>query len=166
MPLQDVLAKHLGYYLKCCVPIEKLVVNHWHKSNGTLAKDVSCPFCHKRINSDTKHADIDLLQAFFGWDTVFDMSRPSKWGVPLRQNFEENYPLYLQSAEWKKRRDWVLSKANLKCKMCHMVCTDKATEVHHLTYDRVGAEAISDLVAVCSPCHRSVHQSEEKGNIR
>jgi hypothetical protein len=30
-------------------------------------------------------------------------------------------------------------------------------EVHHLTYERLGAELPGDLEAVCAPCHRAAH---------
>jgi toxin-antitoxin system PIN domain toxin len=31
------------------------------------------------------------------------------------------------------------------------------TEVHHLTYERLGAERDGDPVALCAPCHRGAH---------
>jgi hypothetical protein len=29
--------------------------------------------------------------------------------------------------------------------------------VHHLTYERLYAELLEDLEAVCAPCHRQAH---------
>ena len=38
-----------------------------------------------------------------------------------------------------------------------------ATQVHHLTYKRVGREMLFDLVAVCADCHEVVHEEPEGG---
>jgi hypothetical protein len=42
------------------------------------------------------------------------------------------------------------------------MCSDNdavATQVHHVTYDRLGDEAPTDLLAVCAKCHRGVSQT-------
>ena len=45
-----------------------------------------------------------------------------------------NYPAYLRSLEWKEKRQAVFKRANFVCEECHK---EEATEVHHLTYDRI-----------------------------
>ena len=45
------------------------------------------------------------------------------------------YRTYLQSDAWKRKRAKVLKGAGYKCEVCHR---NKATNVHHLSYDRVG----------------------------
>jgi hypothetical protein len=37
------------------------------------------------------------------------------------------------------------------------VASRSATEVHHLTYVRVFNELATDLLPVCSTCHRNIH---------
>ncbi len=37
-------------------------------------------------------------------------------------------------------------------------CTNEATQVHHLTYERIGAEMLADLQALCGECHRATHR--------
>ena len=43
---------------------------------------------------------------------------------------------------------------NFICQICRK---RPATEVHHLTYERVFNEMACDLLPVCSACHRAIH---------
>jgi len=61
----------------------------------------------------------------------------------------------LQSPEWQALREIVLTRANSLCDVPG--CLSEPTEVHHLTYDRIGREDWRDLVAVCRPCHLVLH---------
>jgi 5-methylcytosine-specific restriction endonuclease McrA len=39
--------------------------------------------------------------------------------------------------------------------VCH---TDKGTfDIHHTTYERVGAEKEEDVQVLCRPCHKATH---------
>jgi protein-arginine kinase activator protein McsA len=48
-----------------------------------------------------------------------------------------------------------MERANYICQRCHKA---PATEVHHLTYARVFNELATDLLPVCSTCHRNIHR--------
>ena len=63
------------------------------------------------------------------------------------------YDNYLKSSEWKVKRILVMERDNGTCRRCRV----KADHVHHLSYERVGAESLSDLVAVCAGCHKWIH---------
>ncbi|MFZ2488270.1 MAG: HNH endonuclease signature motif containing protein [Anaerolineae bacterium] len=64
------------------------------------------------------------------------------------------YKGYLGSKVWRDKRKLVLERARGNCEACQSA---KATQVHHLTYARVGKEALFDLVAVCDSCHHDIH---------
>lgn len=66
----------------------------------------------------------------------------------------EAYTAYLKTEEWRDKRDRVLERDGYLCQAC---LRRKATQVHHLTYDRVLDEPLFDLVAVCSLCHEHLH---------
>lgn len=66
---------------------------------------------------------------------------------------QEDYYRYLESPEWKSLRLKVLKRDKGRCQDCRA----KATEVHHLTYERVTKEALEDLVSLCCRCHRRRH---------
>jgi 5-methylcytosine-specific restriction endonuclease McrA len=68
------------------------------------------------------------------------------------------YETYLQSPEWKAKRDKVLKRADGKCEGCG---ERPASEVHHLTYAHVCEEFLFELVALCTDCHARVHHGDE-----
>jgi len=70
------------------------------------------------------------------------------------------YADYLRSAHWLAIRTEALRWWGNKC----CVCKQKATEVHHNTYDRIGRELLTDLVAVCRACHTRIHGRMMRGN--
>jgi len=66
-----------------------------------------------------------------------------------------DYREYLQSTEWKNLRKLVFKRCNNVCEGCG---TAPTRQVHHLTYARIGNEFLFDLVGVCAPCHRRIHE--------
>ena len=64
---------------------------------------------------------------------------------------------YLKSYEWSVIRQKVLTRSGGLCEGCGF---ERATEVHHLTYERVGKEMLFDLVAVCRGCHGKIHDAK------
>ena len=75
----------------------------------------------------------------------------------IRNDWDKWYPHYLDSPEWKQLRRQVLVRANGRCEKCGAL----ASEVHHKTYVHVGNEALEDLVALCSSCHRKIHKKSK-----
>jgi hypothetical protein len=62
------------------------------------------------------------------------------------------YRDYLASDGWRARsRD-----LRARFPMCQVCRRERSTEVHHRTYQRLGAESDEDLVAVCSLCHEAI----------
>lgn len=66
---------------------------------------------------------------------------------------------YLLSSWWLHRREIALKKAGRKCEHC---AVSTRLQVHHLSYDRVGAELDSDLEVLCDPCHEKHHFDESR----
>ena len=63
------------------------------------------------------------------------------------------YQTYLRSPAWAVLRVKVMQRAGGTCEGC-LVTT--ATEVHHTTYEHVGAELLWELRAICRSCHERV----------
>ena len=69
---------------------------------------------------------------------------------------EQEYKDYLQSGVWGMYRAAVLERAGEVCEVCG---ADGTLHIHHRTYRRVGGnEKFEDLIALCPPCHRRVHE--------
>lgn len=68
---------------------------------------------------------------------------------------EKDYRHYLLSKHWENvqcryRRAW----SDCRC----IGCDAPRFALHHVTYARMGREKLSDLLPLCSKCHRDVHR--------
>lgn len=66
------------------------------------------------------------------------------------------YPFYLRTPEWRRTRAAALLRAGNCCSLDakHI----DGLEVHHNTYERLGAELTTDLVVLCHSCHQLHHK--------
>jgi hypothetical protein len=80
-----------------------------------------------------------------GWGRVAKGVR----ALTLNQRNTRDYHRYMASREWAIKKRQIRERSDGKCERCR--APQEAT--HHLTYERLGDEWLSDLLAVCSPCH-------------
>lgn len=78
-----------------------------------------------------------------------------------RASFFGQYDEYLKGDAWHDKRRRVFLRCKGVCEGCGI---NKATEVHHLTYEHVFDELLFELVGVCDPCHKRAHADKEGGN--
>lgn len=75
------------------------------------------------------------------------------------------YADYLCTDHWIAKRDEALQVSGNRCCRCNRREGESIgritlrLEVHHLTYERRGAELLSDLQVLCNLCHRDVHDT-------
>lgn len=69
--------------------------------------------------------------------------------------FYATYSDYLRSEHWRKTRRRAVQRSGGMCKRCY--AEDCRLEIHHLTYERIGRERESDLIALCASCHAKEH---------
>jgi len=72
-----------------------------------------------------------------------------------RMPYEEEY---LKTPEWARLRRLVMARSDGVCERCHRKAD--VWNVHHLTYERLGCELLTDLVLLCRRCHQSIHGIE------
>ena len=65
-----------------------------------------------------------------------------------------DYASYMKSRAWRRVRLAVIRRAGGVCERCGRW---PIVNVHHLSYQRVGEEPLSDLLGVCSKCHKDLH---------
>lgn len=68
-----------------------------------------------------------------------------------------NYAKYLNSVHWKNTRKKKLIQTEFRCEKCG---SREKLQVHHLTYENIGAEYLEDLQVLCASCHTKVHNKE------
>lgn len=73
------------------------------------------------------------------------------------------YRAYLQTPEWKRRRNRALARASWRCEQPGCTSTE-SLEVHHRRYDRLGAEPDEDLCVLCYGHHHALHA--QAGQLR
>lgn len=73
---------------------------------------------------------------------------------------KDEYEKYLRSPEWAAKKEAVWKRDKGTCQRCgrKYVYGDLTRfHTHHLTYERVGDEYLSDLQLLCEHCHEFVH---------
>lgn len=112
--------------------------------------------------------DLSMLQVLLcnvceqGLHHCLDEERRAQYlAIKARQSELHNmaYELYLQTREWKAKRNRKLIQAGNRCQLCG---SSHRLEVHHLTYERRGYELLEDLVVLCRDCHQKHHDSFPK----
>lgn len=142
-------------------------VRRHRQSNGVYVAAEQCLVCGSRLRNVPKSSVTN-----FQWLPEFDEQLRSRWQERLQAFYRERreayetavaghdrawwdwYTQYLQSPAWARKRAKVLARDNYQCRGCG---ESRATQVHHLTYERVGNELLFDLVAVCDRCHEQCH---------
>ena len=81
----------------------------------------------------------------------------------MRQLGFESYSEYLRSPAWHEVK--VRYRASIREARCQLCGSTLDLHLHHLTYDRVGEELVSDLILLCGGCHAAVHDLERLGTI-
>lgn len=159
-------------YLPC--ESHKLSFVKYTNSNGSLHLKKQCFTCgrlepryFKKDNSikyeELPFADMDRAKLFEDIDCekISDIYKryykKKKYFLKekSRELFLEEHDLYLQTEDWRKRRELVLKRDNFLCQSC---LDKKATQVHHTSYRYWKNEPLFDLVSVCDECHTIITQ--------
>ncbi|UAB78651.1 HNH endonuclease [Erythrobacter sp. SCSIO 43205] len=147
-----------------------LKVHKFVFSNGQPNYRLQCTKCGFHEGAwiaKTKIRDLDSVPegSSNAYDDYYD-GRRRAWSVVQSDHFAQQdsqnaleYQEYLNSSEWRDKREKVLKRANGTCEGC---LDRAATEVHHITYEHIGEEFLWELRAVCQQCHDRIHQSEEE----
>ena len=70
-----------------------------------------------------------------------------------------SYDSYLKSPHWTRvKRRYRASKRPQRC-----FCGDPHYQLHHISYERISNERLTDLVALCDRCHSMLHQLVREG---
>lgn len=85
---------------------------------------------------------------------------------PIKQRLLElrtmPYEKYLQTPEWREKRELALKRDGYRCRACD---TDEKLHVHHRTYARRGNEDLDDLTTFCESCHEHFHKKMSQTEI-
>ena len=69
------------------------------------------------------------------------------------------YEDYLQTPEWQETRKAALKRAGNRCQVCRQ--GEVALDVYHTTYETLGCEQESDVIALCEACYDLLSQQQK-----
>ena len=71
-----------------------------------------------------------------------------------------DYQDYINSDNWQRKRNERLALDRKQCVLCFSLTN---LHVHHVTYERLFKEKMSDLMTVCKSCHEVIHNRNFEG---
>ena len=74
----------------------------------------------------------------------------------------KEYRAYLRSDKWKEIRLALFKMRGKKCENCSRT---KLLHIHHLTYERIFNEQLTDLQILCKDCHKNTHSRKKTKQI-
>jgi hypothetical protein len=142
--------------------------------NGAVIVGLQCLGCGRSVERIAKKGiDTERLP---WWDTDLEArwrARQEAYWQSRQRSFEEQreeerrqfwrrYHEHLASPKWQALRRRVFERSRGMCEGCSV---NRAVQVHHLTYERLGDEMLFDLVAVCMTCHEKIHQPSRNSEM-
>ena len=151
-----------------CCHNPNVIQIHTQFCNDTIHKRNFCKNCYKIFKAQKKVVGEKLFyldknrsdiarELYYTYKSAFSKRKYQIFenARKLKQdNWYDKYEAYINSDTWKEKRKTILARDNYICQICK---TNKAVQVHHLTYKRMGNEQDFDLVSVCLPCHELEH---------
>lgn len=99
---------------------------------------------------ELKHVVIGVLVFLIIRYPLFHyLLRKYDWNLWYRRVYLKS--LHWQFLRWRKRMWTLLTKGVVNCEKCG---NKTSLQYHHITYNRIGHERLSDLQIICSRCHR------------
>jgi len=149
--------------IECCTKPDYVYKKHKNMDgNFTLRKQCkNCGFKDPKIYSKKEVDNFNQLKPFdinLEKRRNIEIQEEYKYTQEVRsKNFFKGHHKYLNSNEWKIKRNLVLKRDAFLCQSC---LTHKATHVHHMTYLFWRNEPLFTLTSLCNRCHDIVTEIE------
>jgi hypothetical protein len=123
-----------------------------------------CKVCGEAKSTGLKNRLVDNVNSLPDfiedlYEVVFNFKKEAVNSFRVEPDMEmlNEYNNYLNSDKWKLKRKKVLERDNHLCQAC---LTNKANEVHHLTYQNIYDEPLFELISVCKRCHEKIESKK------
>lgn len=142
----------------CLIPIKSRAQLNDHNRNRNRNRNRT----QRRYSTNPLVSEISILCDLC--QDIRDAERNEQWEAErevreARLSELRNMPYreYLQTPEWREKREHHLRSAGYRCQVCNS--PEKPLDVHHRTYKRRGQEYYKDLILLCRTCHGIFHDS-------
>ena len=139
-------------------------------SNGAIHCRYQCLTCGEPVGQNLRKSNfesVSLDNFDLGLAERYKASRTAEADAITRRHLtkqsdkdiriSKQYQEYLQSPQWDEKRTKVLKRAGNICEGCG---DERATQIHHRTYQHLFDEFLFELVALCPTCHARIHAEE------
>lgn len=148
------IMRHCGQYRMQCIDCWQSIGNAIkHELLSAEERDLARDFDIEARDNYWKNR-IESRNSGISESARQDLARIAK-DLDDRKRF---YNEYLKSDDWRKLRRKVIERESDLCQGCRGA---PIQEVHHLNYDRLGNELLTDLVGVCRSCHLKFHPDKQ-----
>lgn len=142
------------------------IPTYYLQSNNTRHYRMQCQLCGetgRAIKKTEAPGDVKEFDVALKVRQKAGVAETEAFRKQANREWFRVYGLYLQSPEWKAKRNLVLARDGHRCKACEQ---QQATQVHHLTYENVCQEILFELISVCEDCHSIIHgRVMDEGNL-
>jgi len=133
-------------------------------SDGRVQHVHQCSACGKQDGSPVKQeVDVSLPNFESKLSSIYEEETRNlvlkcdqfyaRRQIKSEKILSEDYHKYLKSDAWNVKRQLVLAREDDICEGCRL---EKATDVHHKTYQNFMDEFLFELVALCRTCHERI----------
>lgn len=133
---------------RCGGDLEK----RWRAAFGRRSFVYQCATCH-RVSGSVPARELREL----GKEGIDALARAAVKRTAQPNSKKRAYLAALRSSHWKALRERVFERAGGRCEAEEapgIRCTRPATDLAHLTYERLGKELDVDVQAQCSGCNQ------------
>lgn len=120
---------------------------------------LSSAIAHHKVGtpSDYSAADMEERSGDYLRERQAQLDRITTQAAERAQSENRaSYDDYLRSDTWRRRAAKIIQRAGGLCEGC---LTNRASQVHHLTYAHLGDEFAFELIALCGKCHARIHEA-------
>mgnify|MGYP000374292437 FL=1 len=114
-----------------------------------------CANCLKITEHDEFKYGPNNPELFINDEYIFSSDGLDYIFYPPIKSKKEQHKLYLKTEKWRQIRIKILNRDDYKCQGC---LENKATDVHHITYDNWMNEFMFELISLCRECHTKIHK--------
>ena len=131
----------INYFLQC--------KKCWDNVQHLRGADLTAEQKRKAVLFDDNKRHLRFQERTARFNELRDRAWQSK-----KKDLDAERNAYMQTPQWQRIRQKVMKRCGGICEGCG---DRPATQVHHLTYERLGREMLFDLVGLCRSCHESIH---------
>jgi len=148
---------------ECLHPVK--VVRFKIDARGRYMYLYQCTTCHQRVGDWLKREVALNGRSATPFDS--DAEQESRKRIyeerreERRVEWRSRYENHLRSDKWRELRRLVWQRAKGLCERC----SEPGAHVHHLTYERMGDELLSDLQLLCRRCHEEEHPHMAESSV-